>query len=276
MRGVAMGGLALALLTIPVVVLDPGVLADTIAVQLNVIPWDGPTNLAPQVWLAPVLGTATAAWLSRIVAAGLLVGVLVRRLDGPGGLLIAVSAALLLTPQLWAHWLLIPLLTAVIAAGEWPAVRRFDARLRTARTGLEDAAARGSASGAPTRRIRESRPVRAVFAVLGTIFLGLAVLGIVLPVLPTTPFLLLAAACYARASTRLHAWLLARPSLGPIIEHWQRSRSLAPGIKRRALVIILATFSVSIILVGEPALRVALAAGGAVLLVFLARLPSQP
>ncbi len=110
---------------------------------------------------------------------------------------------------------------------------------------------------------------------LGTIFLALALVGIVVPILPTTPFLLLAAACYARASTRLYAWLLGQPTLGPIIERWRRSGSMAPGIKRRALIVVIVTFAVSIALVGDLPVRAGLAAFGAVLLLFLARIPTE-
>ncbi len=110
---------------------------------------------------------------------------------------------------------------------------------------------------------------------LGTIFLALAVVGIVVPVLPTTPFLLLAAACYARASERLYAWLLGQRTLGPIIERWRRSGSMAPGVKRRAQTVVVVTFAVSIVLVGDLVLRVGLAAFGAVLLALLARIPTD-
>ena len=85
---------------------------------------------------------------------------------------------------------------------------------------------------------RLSLPVRAVLVVVGTTALVIGVIGIVVPVLPTTPFLLVAAACYARSSTRLYAWLLGQPSLGRIVAEWRRSRSLPPGVKPRALLVV--------------------------------------
>ncbi len=58
---------------------------------------------------------------------------------------------------------------------------------------------------------RSSALLRGVFLVLGLIFTGLGFLGIFLSVLPTVPFLIVAAACFARSSERLENWLLAHP-----------------------------------------------------------------
>jgi hypothetical protein len=129
-RAVVLAAVVVAVLTLPVLLLDPGVIGDTIRVQLNLVPWDGPSNLAPQVLLAPVLGAEPAAVLSRVVGLGLIGIVLVRRLDGPGGFLIAASAPLLLTPQLWSHWFLIPTAAALLAAGTWSRLRDVDVGLR--------------------------------------------------------------------------------------------------------------------------------------------------
>lgn len=123
----------------------------------------------------------------------------------------------------------------------------------------------------PLRRL----PLRVVLVVVGTISLGMGVVGIFLPVLPTTPFLLLAAACYARASTRLYGWLLGQPTFGPIIVEWRRSRSLPPGVRIRALLLVGLTFGVSIALVGDPLVRAGLVATGLILAAFLYRIPTR-
>lgn len=123
-----------------------------------------------------------------------------------------------------------------------------------------------------------SSPIwRAVLLVVGTASLMLGVVGIFLPVLPTTPFLLVTAACYARASTRLYAWLLGQKSLGPIITEWRRSRSFPPGVKTRALVAVVITFGISIVLIDSLLVRIVLVVVAAILLTFLYRIPTaQP
>jgi len=119
--------------------------------------------------------------------------------------------------------------------------------------------------------------LRAVLLVVGTASLALGVIGIFLPVLPTTPFLLVTAACYARASTRLYEWLLGQPSLGPVITEWRRSRSFPPGVKTRALIVVVITFAVSIALIDVLLVRAILLVVAAILLTFLYRIPTaQP
>ena len=84
-----------------------------------------------------------------------------------------------------------------------------------------------SALQATTRR---SRGVRALWAALGLVITGVGGLGVVLPVLPTTPFLLLAAACFARSSDRLYRWLLGLKGIGPAIQDFRAGH----GVPARA------------------------------------------
>lgn len=87
-----------------------------------------------------------------------------------------------------------------------------------------------------------------IWAILGLICVGLAMVGIVLPLLPTVPFLLLAAFFFARSSSRLHNWLITHRSFGPLIVDWQSSGAIRPGAKKAATVSIAAVFGLSILL----------------------------
>jgi hypothetical protein len=78
-----------------------------------------------------------------------------------------------------------------------------------------------------------------ILKVTGIIFVGLAILGVVLPILPTTPFLLVAAACFAKSSPEMQRKLLANKTFGPMIHDWQKYRSIPRKAKRIALLTII-------------------------------------
>lgn len=90
--------------------------------------------------------------------------------------------------------------------------------------------------------------MRFVWLILGLISIGLAVIGIVLPLLPTVPFLLLAAFFFARSSERLHHWLLTHPTFGPFINNWNQSGAIHPKAKRLATLSVVAVLGASILL----------------------------
>lgn len=108
----------------------------------------------------------------------------------------------------------------------------------------------------------------------GWICIVLGAIGVFLPLLPTTPFLLLAAACFARSSPRYHRWLLSNKHFGPLLKQWRRSKEIPPGVKVKAMVITAMMFAISIAVVDVLALRVLLLTLAACVLVFLARIPT--
>lgn len=92
---------------------------------------------------------------------------------------------------------------------------------------------------------QRSLPGRALWAAGGLVFTGLGLVGVVLPGLPTTPFLLLAAACFARSSTRLYSWLLGLKGVGPAIEDFREGRGVPARAKWLALVTMWVVVGVS-------------------------------
>jgi len=76
---------------------------------------------------------------------------------------------------------------------------------------------------------------RKLWIALGLVFTGLAILGVALPILPTTPFLLLASWCFARSSPRLQAWLRRSRMFGPLLADWERERGVSLSVKVGAL-----------------------------------------
>ncbi|PJK30180.1 YbaN family protein [Minwuia thermotolerans] len=85
--------------------------------------------------------------------------------------------------------------------------------------------------------------MRVFYLGLGFFSLGGGIAGIVLPLVPTTPFLLLAAFAFARSSPRLHDWLTGHPRLGPPIAHWREGGCIAPRIKVIAVAAMLAVLA---------------------------------
>jgi uncharacterized membrane protein YbaN (DUF454 family) len=122
-----------------------------------------------------------------------------------------------------------------------------------------------------------TRPsVRYLLIGLGAAFTIAGILGIFLPLVPTTPFLLLAAACFARASTTFYNALLNHRWLGPPIRQWRESRSMTPRAKTSAILLIVATFSISIAtVVPTVAGKILVGLVGLSLVVYLARVPSR-
>ncbi len=128
---------------------------------------------------------------------------------------------------------------------------------------------------------RPDRPARgglsrACFFAAGIALTAVAAVGAFLPVLPTTPFLLLAAPCFVRSSPAFHRRLLESRVFGPYLRQWEHDHTVPREAKRKAYGLVALTFGVSIYLVDATWLRATLAALGIGLLLFLAWLPTTP
>ncbi len=119
-------------------------------------------------------------------------------------------------------------------------------------------------------------PLRAVWFAVGLSAVALAVLGVVLPLLPTTPFVLLSAFAFARSSDRWHAWLRHHRVFGPIIKNWREHGAISRRAKLIGVMSIAAVFALSFVLAVAPAVlavqAVALVGVGA----FILSRPSPP
>jgi uncharacterized membrane protein YbaN (DUF454 family) len=115
---------------------------------------------------------------------------------------------------------------------------------------------------------------KALLRLAGWLALITGLAGILLPLLPTTPFLLLAAYWFSRSSLRLHRWLHNHPWFGPPIRQWQATRSVSRGTKLKALSLLLVSFSVTLLLLPFGiAAQSALLLLALLLMVLVARLP---
>lgn len=118
--------------------------------------------------------------------------------------------------------------------------------------------------------------VRWLFIGAGWICVGLAALGAILPLLPTTPFLLLAAACFARGSARFYRWLLANRHFGPLIREWRETRTIPPHAKNTTRILLVVTFGISAVFFAPNwIVRGMLIVMGTVAFVCVSRLPSR-
>lgn len=96
----------------------------------------------------------------------------------------------------------------------------------------------------PTKPGRLRAAARLGWLALGFVFVALGIIGALLPLMPTTIFLILAAGCFARSSPRLEAWLLDHPHFGPTLRAWRRDRAIPRRAKALACTGIAAGFAI--------------------------------
>lgn len=124
--------------------------------------------------------------------------------------------------------------------------------------------------------LASSRGARWAYLAAGHSFVVLGIVGAFLPVLPTTVFLILAASCYARASTRFYRQLVSHPTFGPIVLDWRAHRSMTARTKRIALTAIVVTFAVTVWVIPITWVRILHIGIGAALVAFILRIKERP
>lgn len=126
-------------------------------------------------------------------------------------------------------------------------------------------------------RLVENRALRAVYLALGLLLLVIGLVGIWLPLIPTTAPILLAAFLFSKSSERFDRWLLEHRIFGPIIGDWRAGRGFTARLKATAVVGIALSFAVTVgFLLDHPVVRLLLGLFGIGLIVYVLRLPTKP
>jgi uncharacterized membrane protein YbaN (DUF454 family) len=128
----------------------------------------------------------------------------------------------------------------------------------------------------PERR-PASRLPRWLLIAVGVLAVALGTVGIIVPILPTTPFLLLAAACFLRSSDRLYRWLTTHPLFGKFIRDYREHHAIPLRVKIPVLILLWLTIGISIVWVAEALwLRLLLGAIAAGVTIHLVSLRNEP
>ncbi len=113
---------------------------------------------------------------------------------------------------------------------------------------------------------------RALLITAGLAAVVAGTIGIVVPLLPTTPFLLLAAVCFVRSSDRLHRWLTTNRVFGSYLRNYQEHRAMPAGMKWCAISVLWLTIALSIVAIDSPPIRVVLVVVAVGVTILIARI----
>ena len=109
----------------------------------------------------------------------------------------------------------------------------------------------GEATSGVAAAQAEKSPLCPVFLVLGFVFVGLGFVGAVLPGMPTTVFLILAAWCFSKSSDRFREWLMTHPRFGPVLQAWHKTRAIPVAAKCAAVGSMALSLSVTTFLIAS-------------------------
>jgi uncharacterized membrane protein YbaN (DUF454 family) len=116
---------------------------------------------------------------------------------------------------------------------------------------------------------------KGIYIIVGTLALAIGIIGIFLPVVPTTPLVLLSAACYLRGSEKLHRWILSNPRFGEIIENYESGKGLKRSIKVKAIGLMWIMILISAFyFVDSVIARIAMILISSLVTIYLIRLPT--
>jgi uncharacterized membrane protein YbaN (DUF454 family) len=119
--------------------------------------------------------------------------------------------------------------------------------------------------------------IRTLFVIAGWMSLGLGLIGAFLPILPTTPLVILAAYFFSKGSTRLHQWLITRPYLGNMILEWEQHRVIRMRAKLMSTAVIIPLFAYTLLFVQvHVAVKIIVAMTGVAVLAFIWTRASLP
>jgi len=125
-------------------------------------------------------------------------------------------------------------------------------------------------------QVARSRLLRVIYLSVGVFFLGLGIVGTVVPLIPTTGPVLLAAFFFSRSSERFDRWLVNHRIFGGIVRDWRAGRGFSVRTKAVAVIAIAVTFTITVVFALESApIRVLLVVLAAALVVYILRLPTK-